>query len=47
MLFCYCFFYFSVLYVYVKDLERYKACSPHQQKLLSPTENTHPETPLQ
>ena len=33
--------------VHVKDLESQKGQSPHQQKLLSPTENTAPETPRQ
>ena len=32
--------------MHVKDLKSYKGQSPHQQKLLFPTENTAPEMPL-
>ena len=37
----------TLLLVHVKDLESQKGQRPHQQKLLSPIENTAHETPRQ
>ena len=42
-----CYTVYNNVLLHVKDLEGEKGRSLHQQKLLSPTENTAPETPRQ